>query len=382
MLDADYSGVERDDLRRDKARLSKDKEELRTEKEVLAREKENIRRDKERLETENRVLDLEKQSLSIEKQALSLDNAFLANQVSAWEGAEDDATNNTMYDIVFEFKDLLELDKDSGWPVRIYDAELLAWFNDAFLGNPNQPPGGLPEMLKKWNSTIVGFLGDYDNGKTFICTCTFFFPLASSLTIRFFAIGNMLSGQNFHSSKRYHTRGLSFKHISKEKTKSPGHDFIMLDTEGSNVPVSTNGQEFERCIAIAKAKEKFQQDLIYAVADLLVVVLNNMKSSDQQLLEILRRNWTSDNAKKKRPIFVVHNLKDVTQESVWQKAWEVPKFRSLYLKISSWPLTTSNTGASPSPVQRRGRCGTIRRGRHSLACNFRSLRHQTLLHGR
>lgn len=186
----------------------------------------------------------------------------------------------------------------------------------------------ISNIVFKEEMLIACVVGLFDRGKTFVV--------------------NALSGETYESGTRYHTKGISAATILKGLTRGN----LLLDTEGTNTPLdklsideignrlppfTPNGkdpnepritakerkkrkairdEEFDKYFAQVKSKaivnkkltEYYKQSVIFALSDIIILVVNEMNWIDQQYIDSVNKlQRTKPNAM----IIVIHNFKTV-----------------------------------------------------------------------
>mmetsp|Transcript_3483 Transcript_3483/g.5205 ORF Transcript_3483/g.5205 Transcript_3483/m.5205 type:complete len:700 (+) Transcript_3483:206-2305(+) len=190
------------------------------------------------------------------------------------EGSGED-----LYDWVVDIRLLSEL-ASKGWKVAISKKFKDKWSKER------------KSRSTKFEGAVVGVVGLYDKGKTFVL--------------------NQITRARLPSGKKVSTNGLSFKHVNVESSK-----FILLDSAGSYSPVKVQN---ELSVAQKEATEHFLMDLIFDLSDYFICVVNDFTSLDQRYLDKLMRLLQNSN-KTFREVIVVHNLKEVTHERVLDHIW-------------------------------------------------------------
>jgi len=147
-----------------------------------------------------------------------------------------------------------------------------------------------------WNSSVIAVLGLYNKGKTFIL--------------------NNLSQLSLLSGDTLHTEGLSFKVI---RNKHVNH--ILLDTAGLYHPVVVSKDSPDKNLAVNKATELFLEDLTFLLADLFIVVVNDLTSLDQEYIQKLTAKLVQ-HPQKFQKFFIVHNFKDTTDHAELKALWK------------------------------------------------------------
>lgn len=138
---------------------------------------------------------------------------------------------------------------------------------------------------------VVGLVGDYGVGKTCIMNGVY---------------------RTHHSSGALkHTRGVSLKWL-------PESQMILLDTNGGLMPVLVGD---EHALSDRAATETFTQDLVLAMADYIIVVVNELTSNDQQYINALAIKLGASRRNNKN-LFVIHNYRNATDFDEVQRLWE------------------------------------------------------------
>jgi GTPase SAR1 family protein len=139
-----------------------------------------------------------------------------------------------------------------------------------------------------WGSTsIVGIVGTYNVGKTFVL--------------------NKLSGYQCPSGATISTKGLSFKYV-----KNPQREFVLLDTAGMNSPVTFPNEQDLSPLADRKSADTFLQELVYQLSDVFITVVNHISFKEQESLQQLKAKLEKIASKKAPYVIVIHNWKECT----------------------------------------------------------------------
>jgi len=110
--------------------------------------------------------------------------------------------------------------------------------------------------------TVVSVFGLFNRGKTHFL--------------------NQIGGVRLASGKKVHTKGLSFRIPRRE-----GLNLVLLDTAGSNSPITE--EVTEEAMAQKRTSEILIQELAFSLADIMIVVLNELTWADQEYIKILQR---------------------------------------------------------------------------------------------
>lgn len=149
---------------------------------------------------------------------------------------------------------------------------------------------------------IVSFLGLYDKGKTFIL--------------------NNLLNTSLPSEKKVRSHGISFKQISNEN-ETP---FLYIDTIGAYSPIEIID---ENSVHEKELTESLILDIIFAISEYFICVINEFKAFDQRYLsklaKMLDKHCSNKNFKQ---LIVVHNFKEIESQEILDHLWETqaPKF--------------------------------------------------------
>eukprot|EP01133_Synstelium_polycarpum_P007719 gene7719-9041_t len=136
---------------------------------------------------------------------------------------------------------------------------------------------------------------------------------------------NLLTGYELLSGKKEETKGLSFK-----QTKV-GDNMIFLDTAGTETPLDyygthgNNGRE-EDMLAQKKSSEMLTQEVSFALADIVIIVVSELTWPDQQYITVLKNNLANyndskGNKKTHQRLIVVHNFSSARDESTLITMW-------------------------------------------------------------
>ncbi|GAB5367045.1 hypothetical protein AAMO2058_001196500 [Amorphochlora amoebiformis] len=188
-----------------------------------------------------------------------------------------------IYDWVVDITLLSDL-ASSGWRVSL---------SKAFDAKIKRDKESKQPKRNGWEGAVVGVVGLYDKGKTFVL--------------------NQITQADLPSGKKVSTKGLSFKNVEVEHT-----NFVLLDSAGSYSPVKVID---DLSVAQKEATEMFLMDLIFDLSDYFVCVVNDFTSLDQRYLDKLMRLLQNSN-KTFQEVIVVHNLKEVINENVLTHIWK------------------------------------------------------------
>lgn len=209
-------------------------------------------------------------------------------------------------------------DSTRGWKFSVHDAGLRLWLSanitapsTGALSLPSSTPevpapdaaaaaaAGGPVPSVAWNFSIVGVMGFYDRGKTFVL--------------------NNLCGRHWISSKRHATEGLSFAVVDE----AIGH-WVILDTAGFGSPLplvqAVSEEAADELYAQSQAMEFFLRDITFTLSQILILVVSDLTISDQKFIDMIQNRIDEDRVKA-RKLIVVHNLKDVTTEEDYNLVW-------------------------------------------------------------
>lgn len=186
----------------------------------------------------------------------------------------------------------------------------------------------ISNIVFKEEMVIACVVGLFDRGKTFVV--------------------NALSGETYESGARYHTKGISAATILKGLSRGN----LLLDTEGTNTPLdklsidetgkrlppfmpigkdpgepgisaqerkkrkAIRDEEFDKYFSHVKSKsivnkkltEYFKQSVIFALSDIIILVVNELNWIDQQYIDSVSK---LQHAKPNAMIIVIHNFKTV-----------------------------------------------------------------------
>jgi len=234
------------------------------------------------------------------------------------------------YDVECDIASICDISRDKGWNVT---ARAIPEVKD------------LTDKNKKWDHTICAVVGLYNKGKTTVL--------------------NLMAGTEFDATNTKRTKGLSFKLMKTETCK-----LILLDSAGMYSPVQfenapktakpqsprereekleiektekiekrstesvpvvnsedekqKNDEHFASLIAEKKATEQFLQELIFEIADVLIVVVDNLTVLDQEYLQTMHMKISQNNntkGKTAKHLFVLHNFRDSLTETEAQERW-------------------------------------------------------------
>jgi len=157
-----------------------------------------------------------------------------------------------------------------------------------------------------WGSTtIVGILGTYNTGKTFIL--------------------NKLSGFHCPSGTTISTEGLSFKRV-----KNSVRDFVVLDTAGMNSPVTIDSEMDLSPLADRKSADQFLESLVYNMSDVFITVVHHISFKEQESLQQLKSKLNKSSTKN-HFIIVIHNWKECKKVDELEKLF-IGQIQKIYSK--------------------------------------------------
>jgi hypothetical protein len=201
-------------------------------------------------------------------------------------------------------------DSSRGWKFTVHDPHLRAWLNANLSGAdagvvsaslPSADPLADDEVAPSisWRFSIIGVMGFYDRGKTFVL--------------------NNLCGRQWISSKRHATEGLSFAIVDEDV----GH-WIILDTAGFGSPLplvqAVSMEATNDLYAQSQAMEFFLRDLTFTLSQILLLVVSDLTISDQKFIDMIQNRIDEDRAVR-RNLIVIHNLKDVSSAEDYDLVW-------------------------------------------------------------
>ncbi|CAG9310777.1 unnamed protein product [Blepharisma stoltei] len=146
-----------------------------------------------------------------------------------------------------------------------------------------------------WSGAVVAIVGLYDKGKTFVL--------------------NKLTESTLPSSKKVHTEGLSFKHVTMDGSTN----IILLDTAGSFSPVKI---ENENSITLKEQAESFILDTVFELSDYFICVVNDFTFLDQRFLDKITISLQNTPKNRFKEVIVIHNFKDVTEQEEIDDLWK------------------------------------------------------------
>jgi hypothetical protein len=148
------------------------------------------------------------------------------------------------YDFIIDITNIDDVVK-TGWPI---------YLSPSLFKEISKSEEKHKAFTQNQQKTIVAVLGLFNRGKTHVL--------------------NQLAGIKLPSSKKLHTKGLSFV--------DPSHlQWILLDTAGTNAPLGRVQNDEEKALVQKRATEMFTQELAFAFADIIVVVVNELTWPDQ-----------------------------------------------------------------------------------------------------
>jgi len=155
-----------------------------------------------------------------------------------------------------------------------------------------------------FEGAVVGVLGRYNQGKTF---------LLQKLTRMQLGI----------SSDFYSTEGLSFKFFSTEEDTL---QHVIMDTSGLNTPISLGNEKFEESsqpFIEQRRLEEFLGDLIVELSDYVLVVVTDITWQDQEFIWKVAQRRYKKRMEKYAETWVVHNLRNLRDPKLFVQKQEV-----------------------------------------------------------
>jgi HSP20 family molecular chaperone IbpA len=186
----------------------------------------------------------------------------IKNYISSYFATEEE------YDMVLNITSLDEI--KTGWQMTVHKK-----YADQYASNVNDNAGANRTFsFIKFKGVFVSVVGMFNKGKTYFI--------------------NKLVGSNLPSSTIKSTKGISF--IARDNK-----NFTIIDTAGSNAPVF----EFSD-VTLDKRKETeaFLQELAFTLADVIVIVANDLTWQEQLLIQNIAREL------KGKALYIIHNFKD------------------------------------------------------------------------
>ncbi|KAL1520674.1 hypothetical protein AB1Y20_022243 [Prymnesium parvum] len=142
------------------------------------------------------------------------------------------------------------------------------------------------------DTPVIGVLGMFNSGKTFLLNC--------------------LCGTSLPSSKRVATRGLSLRRATVASTP-----VTLIDSEGSLAPVALS---HKHALSERHATDELLERLTVRAADYLLYVVEDFTSVDQRAVHRLA-GMLRDKSHGFAELVVVHNMRTVTDLSTLHHAW-------------------------------------------------------------
>ncbi|KYQ89822.1 hypothetical protein DLAC_09796 [Tieghemostelium lacteum] len=246
------------------------------------------------------------------------------------------------YDFIIDITTIDDI-KKSGWDIHIDRAllkninknlEKITYINSEVKGEPKLQ--NLFNLNTKCNSyTMVAVMGLFNTGKTFLI--------------------NLLSNtksMGLPSGKTVKTKGLSFKGF-------PNTNILYLDTAGTNSPLNYSKTSNINCnnnennnnnttarvdpLVQKKATEMLMQELTISLADVMIVVVNELTFTDQEYLKVIRAKLNGSN-KEYKQLFVVHNFNTVTNVDDLKRMWYTYVISTHQGQLKVLDVTTSKDG--------------------------------------
>ena len=246
----------------------------------------------------NEKVDLEKKNDELEKKN---DELKKKNDELEKKNELDDTKQEDFYDIIIDINSIINVNK--GWNVLMTKEG-----EEKYLKYKNQ------------NFIKIGIVGNVNRGKTYILS--------------------KLSKIAFPSGVSINTKGLSIKypHLAE------GHEnrkYILLDSAGLETPILNDdleekeyeekekeyeennedkkdeNDEFKKKARDILVTESFLQTFIISNSDILILVIDKLSFSEQKLINKIKKEL-KDNKKKKK-LYIIHNLKNYTKKSQVEK---------------------------------------------------------------
>jgi hypothetical protein len=152
------------------------------------------------------------------------------------------------------------------------------------------------EVASTTTPLIVGTLGPYGSGKSFS--------------------NAHLAGIELPSGITTHTKGISARLVKIELA----HLAWILDTSGFQMPITLTSSNGMKDVKMKKVDENFLSNLIMTMSDVFLFVINHLSLDLQHQIETLSE-FMHEN-RKNTPIFVLHNLPDVSDADELEKCWQ------------------------------------------------------------
>lgn len=276
---------------------------------------------------------------------------------------DKDAEPSDDYYTVIDIPNVKDIYRESGWPIylgkdmkeKINNIEILQGVKSAEEPlSVKQACDIGKEMFCLDSKIAVSVVGLFNRGKTFLL--------------------NLITGMGLPAGKKFTTKGLS---IAIPHDKTVAQSLYVIDTEGSNASLSKEAIEKalaslekespfvyktpdpdadpniefteaakmkkerereygefynkakERAIVEKLATEQLLSEIILRLAEVLIVVVNEMTWDDQQFIESLSKQLATNERLKFR-LIVVHNYKETTSYD------EFIEMRNKYVKSCSY----------------------------------------------
>ena len=179
-----------------------------------------------------------------------------------------------LYDIIVDIKSIKDICK--GWEIKMSKKAEKEY-----------------EKLIKEKVIKIGVIGNANKGKTF---------LLSKISEMELSVG-------------ISTKGLSIKY-PYDLEKYTNRRIVLLDSAGLEIPILNDNNQEENILFKEKSREKlitelFMQNYIVDNSDILLIVVGIMTYSEQKLINKIK--ILLQNLKKRKNIFVIHNLMTLTK---------------------------------------------------------------------
>ena len=204
------------------------------------------------------------------------------------------------YDVIVKIDSIKGINK--GWPVQMNER-----------GKKNY------DLYKNIISLKIGVIGNANKGKSFLLS-----KIAKM---------NLLSGTSIK------TEGLSIKYPDLKLFKN--RKIVLLDSAGLETPVlapegiseeSKKNEVFKDKCREKLITELFLQNYIINNSDMLIVVVDCLSFSEQKLLLKIKKEMERSN--KKKPFYIIHNLKTYTSKNQVEKYINETLLKSATFKLT------------------------------------------------
>ena len=196
------------------------------------------------------------------------------------------------YDVVINIKSIASLTKPEGWPIK--------W-------NPKRKE--IIENIKKDKLLKVGVLGNGNVGKSFLLSRLFNINIPSGYSVITEGLNLKFNENEFYTI--LDSAGLQTPLIKEEKEEKEENQLKDVKNENDEKKNELKRKRYENLYKDKTQTENFIQNLIIYESDMLLIVVGKLTFNEQRLINKIKKEielGLNDNNKKKKPIYIIHNL--------------------------------------------------------------------------